>query len=194
MKNDSKIRTFIAIEIPETIQKKIGELQNSLKAFGARISWTRSANIHLTLKFLGDTEAAIIDEIAARLQLAVANLPEFKIAVNGTGAFPNFKRPRVIWIGAASEGDQLQTLAARVDECMENFGFETEKRHYSAHLTLGRVKDVSAIEPLMAKLKSYENFQAGSFNATNFHLIKSELHPAGSIYSRLKTITLHQGN
>ena len=194
MKNDSKIRTFIAIEIPETIQKKIGELQNSLKAFGARISWTRPANIHLTLKFLGDTDTARIDEIAARLQLAVASSPKFKITVTGTGAFPNFKRPRVIWIGAESEGDQLQTLAAQIDDCIKNFGFEKEKRHYSAHLTLGRVKDVSAIEPLMTKLKSYENFQAGSFVAKNLHLIKSELHPAGSIYSRLKTLNLHLGN
>jgi 2'-5' RNA ligase len=186
----SKIRTFIAIEIPKGIQEKIGELQNNLKAVGGRISWTKPGNIHLTLKFLGDTDEAIIDEIASELRLIAKNIAGFKIGVKGTGAFPNFKRPRVIWIGANSESDRLQELAAKIEDVMENFGFEKERRRFSAHLTLGRVKEATGIEPVMDKLKSYEGFEAGSFDVAAFYLIKSELHPAGSIYTPLKKIVL----
>ena len=185
-----KIRTFIAIEIPGKIQEKIGELHNRLKGSGSTISWTKPANIHLTLKFLGDTDNEIIDEIAAELQQAVQTITDFKINVKGTGAFPNFKRPRVIWIGAKSDGDQLQRLAEQVETCMENFGFEKENRRFSAHLTLGRVKDIKGIEPVMEKLKSYEEFEVGSFAVKEFYLIKSELNPAGSIYTTLKKIVL----
>lgn len=186
----SKIRAFIAIEIPAEIRTKISELQNSLKAYGGRVSWTKPDNIHLTLKFLGDTEEKIIDEIAAGLQQAVQNTPCFTITVQGTGAFPNFKRPRVIWIGAKSEGDQLQKLASQIHDCMTNFGFEKEKRRFSAHLTLARVKDARGIEPIMEKLRSYDQFVAGTFDVKELYLIKSELHPAGAIYTPLKKIDL----
>lgn len=186
----SEIRAFIAIEIPAEIQNKIGDLQNSLKGIGGRISWTKPGNIHLTLKFLGDIDEAIIDEISAELLLAVQNITGFKISVKAIGVFPNFRRPRVIWIGANSERDQLQELAAQIEDCMENFGFEKESRRFSAHLTLGRIKEATAIEPVMDKLESYEGFEAGSFDVNAFYLIKSELHPAGSIYTPLKRIVL----
>lgn len=186
----SKIRTFIAIEIPAEIQNKIGELQNSLKKIGGRVSWTKPGNIHLTLKFLGDTDEKIIDEIATELQQIVKDRASFKININGAGVFPNFKRPRVIWVGARSEGKQLQELAAKVQDCMENFGFEKERRRFSAHLTLGRVKDTKGIEAVMEQLKSYENFEMGSFDVKQFYLIKSELHSAGAIYTPLKKIIL----
>lgn len=184
----SKIRTFIAIEIPGKIQEKIGEFQNRLKGIGGKIGWTNPGNIHLTLKFLGDTDIDIIDEIAAELQHAVQTITDFKIAVKGTGAFPSFTRPRVIWIGAQSDGGELQRLAEQVEICMENFGFERENRPYSAHLTLGRVKDVNGIQPVMEKLKNYQDIALGSFGVTSFYLIKSELHRTGSIYTPLKKI------
>ena len=187
----SKIRAFIAIEIPTEIQNKIGELQNSLKGIGGRISWTKPGNIHLTLKFLGDTDEKIIDEIATELQQAVQKIEGFNISVQGTGVFPNFKRPRVVWVAAKSDGDQLEKLAAQIEDCMKNFGYEKENRRFSAHLTLGRVKDTKGIEPIMEKLRSYEEFVAGNFSVKEFYLIKSELHPAGSIYTPLKKIDLN---
>ena len=190
LKNDLKIRAFIAIEIPAQIKNKIAELQENLKGIGGRISWTKPGNIHLTLKFLGDTDVEILDEIAAELQQAVQNITDFKISVKGTGTFPNFKRPRVIWIGAKSDGEYLQKLAAQIEDCVANFGFEKEKRCFSSHLTLGRVKDAKGIHPVIEKLQKYEEFDAGLFDVNEFYLIKSELHPAGAIYTPLKKIIL----
>jgi 2'-5' RNA ligase len=184
----AKIRTFIAIEIPDEIRNKIGELQVSLKKFGGRISWTKPGNIHLTLKFLGDTDENLIDEIASQLKESAASIQPIQITIRTVGTFPNFKNPRVIWIGAESEQKQLAELAAKIEAGVERFGFKKENRPFSAHLTLGRVKDVKGIQPVMDKLKDHENFEAGSFLAEELHLIKSELHPTGAIYTSLRKI------
>jgi len=188
----SKIRAFIAIEIPDEIQNKIGELQSSLKKIGGRVSWTRPGNIHLTLKFLGDTDENLIDEIASQLQESVAAIQPFQITIKNVGAFPNFKYPRVLWVGVEGEENRSAELAAKIEDVMEGSGFKKENRPFSAHLTLGRVKDVKGIQPVMDQLKAYKNFEAGSFLATEILIIKSELHPAGAIYTPLKTIALQQ--
>ncbi len=183
-----KIRTFVAIEIPKDIMSKIAELQSNLKKLGERVSWTKSENIHLTLKFLGDTDEDLIDEIISQLKESAASVKPIQISIRTVGTFPNLKNPRVIWVGAESEQTQLIELASKIEAGMEKFGFKKENRPFSAHLTLGRVKDVKGIQPVMDKLKAYENFEAGSFLATEFLLIKSELHPTGAIYTPLKTV------
>jgi len=184
----AKIRTFIAIEIPDEIRNKIGELQTSLKKLGGRVSWTKPGNIHLTLKFLGDTDENLIDEIASQLQESVASIQPIQIAIRTVGTFPNFKYPRVIWVGAESEQQQLVELAAKIDDSVERFGFKKENRLFSAHITFGRVKDVKGIQPVMDKLREQEDFVAGSFLSKQFFLIKSELHSAGAIYTSLRKI------
>ncbi len=189
----TKIRTFIAIEIPEGVRQKIAELQAELRSLGGRVSWVKTENIHLTLKFLGDTDASMINDIASQLQRSVAAMAPFEVTVNGVGTFPNVKRPRVIWVGASSKpADQLKLLAARIDAETSRFGFQKEDRPFSGHLTLGRVKDPRGIEPILDRLRAHENFYADGFIAKEFVIMKSELHPAGSIYTVLKTITFGQ--
>ncbi|MDZ7319298.1 MAG: RNA 2',3'-cyclic phosphodiesterase, partial [candidate division KSB1 bacterium] len=98
------IRTFIAVTIPADIQRQIAELQAKLKAAGGKVSWPRSENIHLTLKFLGDTDNRRLNEIARGLAQAAATVSPFELKIGSVGAFPNLKYPRVIWVGAVSEG------------------------------------------------------------------------------------------
>ncbi|MDZ7342600.1 MAG: RNA 2',3'-cyclic phosphodiesterase [candidate division KSB1 bacterium] len=184
------IRTFIAVTIPADIQRQIAELQAKLKAAGGKVSWPRSENIHLTLKFLGDTDNRRLNEIARGLAQAAATVSPFELKIGSVGAFPNLKYPRVIWVGAVSEGNQLQLLVHNIEEQMSALGFEKERRPYSAHLTLGRVKDVRGIQTTLEKLQQFEKFEGGSFEVDAIHLIKSELHPAGSIYTLLRTIEL----
>lgn len=189
----NKIRTFIAIEIPDGIRSKLVELQNELKSLGGRVSWVKVENIHLTLKFLGDTETTLIDQIASQLQRSVETIAPFRVDVAGVGVFPNAKHPRVIWVGASSQPDvQLKLLAARIDAETARFGFQKENRPFSGHLTLGRVKDPRGIEPIMERLNAHNDFDAGNFWAEKFVFMRSELHPSGSIYTPLKIITLGQ--
>lgn len=188
----SKIRAFIAIEIPDEIREKISDLQSSLKNLGGRISWTKPKNIHLTLKFLGDTDEMLIDEIASELNKIAASINQFQIHVEEIGAFPNFRRPRVLWIGAKSENEELNSLAQQIENSMETLGLKKEARKFSGHLTLGRIKDSTGIQPVMDRLQKNQNFEAGLFHVKEFFLIKSELHPAGSIYTKLKNFELRQ--
>ncbi len=186
-----KIRTFIAIEIPGEIRSQIAALQDQLKPLGGRVSWVKPENIHLTLKFLGDTDSALIEEIASQLQQSVVTFAPFEVLVAGVGAFPNQTHPRVIWVGASSQpAEQLKLLASRVDAVVSRFGFQKETRPFSGHLTLGRVKEPRGIAPTIERLKRNENFTAGGFLVQQFVLMKSELHPAGSIYTPLKIVAL----
>ena len=188
----SKIRAFIAIEIPDEIREKISDLQSSLKNLGGRISWTKPKNIHLTLKFLGDIDEMLIDEIASELNKIAASISQFQIHVEEIGAFPNFKRARVIWVGTKSENEQLTELALQIDNSMEKLGFTKETRKFSGHLTLGRIKDPTGIQPIIDRLQQNKDFQAGSFPMKELFLIKSQLHPAGSIYTILKKVDLKE--
>lgn len=188
----SKIRAFIAIEIPGEIRTKISELQSSLKRLGGRISWTKPKNIHLTLKFLGDTDESLIDEIAEELKKMAASFSQFQIHVNGIGAFPNFKRPRVIWVGTNSENENLSKIAFEIENRMEKLDFKKETRKFSGHLTLGRIKDPTGIQPIIDRLQQNKDFHAGSFPVKELFLIKSQLHPTGSIYTILKKVNLRE--
>lgn len=180
------IRTFIAIAIPGDVRAKIAELQFTLKNAGGHVSWPKPENIHLTLKFLGDTDENLINEISNQLNQSVKSISQFKIAIKGVGAFPNLKYPRVIWIGAESEGDQIRHLVSDIEDRIADLGFKKESRPFSAHLTLGRVKEVKGIEPIIERLQQTDNFEAGSFPVEEVRLIKSELHPTGAIYTTLK--------
>lgn len=186
----AKIRTFIAVEIPEDIRDKIAEFQNELKSSGGKVTWVKPENMHLTLKFLGDTDEAIVDDIEERIKSAAQDYEPFSVHVKGVGAFPNFKKARVLWI-AVDEGMQtLQDLAGDVDKQISELGFEREKRKYTAHLTIGRVKDSRSIELVRDKMVENQNFSAGEFKVDSIYLIKSQLTQHGPIYTKLKKITL----
>ena len=129
------IRTFIAIEIPEKIRHQIAELLAGLKEQGGKITWVKPENMHLTLKFLGDTEENSIDTIAGRLAEIVSTFAQFEICIKGVGAFPNLRKPRVFWVGTTDEKDTLKSLANQINQQLSVLGFEQEKRPFSAHLT-----------------------------------------------------------
>jgi len=184
------IRTFIAIQIPEDIKNEISTFQEELKAAGKGIGWVKPDNIHLTLKFLGSTDEQLIDDIDEKIKDSVVGINQFQIQVQGIGAFPNLKRPRVIWIGANSETDQLGVVVQKLEKNLEVLGFKPENRKFSAHLTVGRVKDNRKINSVLERVKSFSEFDAGTFTVEKIELIKSDLHPAGAIYSPLRKIVL----
>lgn len=186
----SEIRTFIAIEIPENIRSKIADLQSELKKIGGRVSWVKPENIHITLKFLGQTQEDKINVIASQLKNAVELMQPFEVTVGDVGAFPNFNRPRVLWVGTNTEQQQLSILAKEVDKRMAILGFDREKRRFSGHLTLGRVKDNQDVQSLVEKLQLYKEFNAEAFVVNEILLIKSQLSPKGSIYTTLKKVML----
>ena len=116
----------------------------------------------------------------------------FEIAVRGAGGFPNERSPRVLWIGCDDAEGKLKTLARAVQGAMQPLGFEPEHREFSAHLTLGRVKQPRPDAALTKALDSIKNQAFGTLRVTAIHLVESQLHPEGSIYTKLSSHALKE--
>lgn len=182
------IRAFIALPIPSAIQKEIGEIQDSLKDSGADVKWDTRDKFHITLKFLGDIDAAKVDPVALALRKSIGGIAPFDLAFQALGAFPNANRPRVIWIGG-EETEHVQGIQRLVEHVCESFGFAKDDRSFHTHVTLGRVKSDRVTDRLTAKLKSI-TFKPLIARCTELHIVRSELKPAGSVYTLLKSIPL----
>lgn len=183
------MRTFIAIELPERIKKKIEQLQTPLKKTNAFVSWVKPENIHITLKFLGEVPEEKINEVSSSSGKALEGAKKFTMSLKGMGAFPDSRRPRVIWIGAGSGEKELSSMASKIEEEMEKIGFPKEDRKFSAHFTIGRVKSPKNIEKLMELVKS-SDFSTEDIEVNEVVVMRSQLHPAGAIYTPLRKIPL----
>lgn len=187
----NKVRSFIAIEIPEDIKKDISGIQDKLRNTGADVGWTRSEGIHLTLKFLGDVEEEKLEKVTRAMEEAAKGFSPFGIEISGIGVFPNPKYPRVLWIGV-KDNDTLMTLQNNIERETEKIGFKPEGRRFSPHLTLGRVRSQKNRESLLKAMEEFEKIEFGSLNVGEVSLIKSELSPKGAIYTELFKASLKQ--
>ena len=130
------LRCFIAVEIPETIRKSIGEIIDSLKKSGADVKWVAQENIHVTLQFLGDTEESLVPAIKGALDKILSTYSSFYIKIAGVGCFPDTRRPRVIWVGL--EGAQpLVDIYRDISNELIRFGYRKEERAFTPHITIG---------------------------------------------------------
>ena len=135
------MRSFIAVKISSDQRNKIAELIRDFRRYDTGVKWVRPENMHITLKFLGEVDKKILPEIFNSLEKSLTNDQVFDFNLKALGCFPNVRRPRVIWVGIDRGANNLKALAAKVDSVLMDFGFEKEKRGFSAHLTIGRVKD-----------------------------------------------------
>ena len=190
------IRAFIAIDISEDVRAAITEAQARLRRadLGIKVSWTKIDNVHLTLQFLGHVEEPVVPKISEALAVVAGQHEPFDLRVKGAGAFPGGKRPRVLWVGCDDAEGKLKTLARTIQIEMQQFGFEPEHREFSAHLTLGRIRPApmkSGIpkpdDALTRALDSIKDTNFGTMYVDAIHLFQSQLHPEGSIYTKLSS-------
>ncbi len=192
MNNPTHYRLFIAVDLPPEARQSLAKVQSRLKSAGA-IRWTKPQQIHLTLQFLGDTPATQVEAITNALQRKVSPLPAFSIRLNGVGVFPNLKRPGIIWAGVTGEGDALKSLHHAVIAATQTVGFTPEKRPFKPHLTIGRVQkrakpsDYAAIRQVIQHSTITE---IAAFRIDHISLIRSQLNPAGPIYTQLARVDL----
>jgi len=159
----------------------------NLVAFSNGVKWVGSERFHVTLKFLGEVPESMLPQVYEALSKSVAGSKPFNVSIEGAGAFPDINRPRVIWAGIGSGKQELAAIASKLDENFEPLGFAVEKRPFSPHLTLGRVrslKNVSALSKIIAPL---ERTQIGSFSAASVDLMQSILRPEGPQYLCLRS-------
>jgi len=181
------LRCFVAIEIPEPIKRDIGELLEILKKYNVDVKWIRHENLHLTLKFLGNTPEDLLPKIKEFLLNIVLSYEPFNIKIYTTGVFPNKKYPRVIWVGVEDSGI-LTKLKKDIENSMVLLGYQKEDREFNPHLTLGRVRSQKGIVNLINELDNFKDRDFGGINVESIKLMKSELKPKGAEYSCLDEI------
>ncbi len=184
------LRTFLAIELPESILKRIGEVQRDLKSSRADVRWASPENIHLTLKFFGNIEESEIDSIVKSIEEPVRTTSPIFITVRGMGAFPGLKNPRVIWVGLHDERKVLVSLQKRLEGELEKIGFPPEGRPFRPHLTLGRTRSNRGKDELVKGMERYREEEFGNFQVEKVVLFKSDLKPEGPIYTALREVKL----
>jgi 2'-5' RNA ligase len=186
----SKFRAFIAIELPEKIKRDIRKLQHVFASHVLDIRWVKPANMHLTIKFLGDVDPSDIEAVGRLLSNTAANHPIFDLAPQGVGLFPNIRRPSIIWTGIAGQTDVLGSIHKSVNSGLNDIGFEADKRPYRGHLTLGRIKTHMDQSRLVTALRVNQEFVSKAFSVERLVMFKSELHPNGPVYTKLCEVPL----
>ncbi len=188
------VRAFIAIELPIQIKAALAQLQDNLRT-GKSVSvrWVDPEGIHLTIKFLGNVDETEIPPLTKALSEAVRGVAPFSLQLGDPGAFPNAFAPRVVWVGVEGEIEPLRTLHNNIDCVLTPLGFPPEKRAFSPHLTLGRVRDEASpnekrrLGENVAKLKTGEKT---TFIVGSISLMRSLLTREGAVYSRLASFEL----
>jgi 2'-5' RNA ligase len=184
------IRSFLAVELPKAIQKKIEEIQGDLKSSGADVRWVSPEKIHLTLKFFGNIEESKIEPIVKSIEAPIQTTVPFLLSARGIGAFPNLKNPRVIWMGLTNGKENIISLQQRLEVLLEKLGFQAEDRSFHPHLTLGRVKSSRGKEELVRRMEKYKEKELGDFQVEGVIFFKSDLRPLGPMYTPLRELRL----
>ncbi len=186
------VRSFICVEInnPEVIthiDKVISEISQYK---GVRV--VKSSQLHLTLKFLGEVSETRIESI--KQAISQIHIPPFQLNLKGMGCFPNLNYIRVVWIGITDGREPLITLAQTIDKKMISLGFPKEKRAFSPHLTLARIKALRNNEKnlLSNKVRDSKELDIGVQYIDTVILKKSTLTPKGPIYENLLAVPLRE--
>ena len=191
------IRAFIAIELPEQIRGQLDDVEKRIQAAAGEparkaVRWVSTSSIHLTLKFLGEVSAANLQSMARSLQAQALHHSGFDFTVSGLGAFPNIRRPRVIWVGTDAP-PALNALQKAIDAETHSLGYPSEDRPFSAHLTLGRIaqnanpEEVRQVAHVLGEIKVGT---LGTVHVDRVHLFHSDLRPTGAVYTSLYAFPL----
>ena len=177
----STIRTFIAIHLPTDVKAALDDVARHLDSRVPRgaIRWVRPEQMHLTLRFLGDTDTGKLPAIQAAMDAVAAGNTPFEMHLESVGCFPNPRRPRIIWVGLVGEDARLSALKKALDEALIPLGRPLENKPFRAHLTLGRVKD----ERSAAGIDWTTDVPPLALTVSALHLIESELRPNGPVYT-----------
>jgi RNA 2',3'-cyclic 3'-phosphodiesterase len=188
-RSTGQIRTFIAVPIPEKLKLDVDKLIVGFKPLASGISWVRAANLHFTLRFLGDIDSNSISSLKQAVESQMTGITQFNICLSGLGCFPNLNRPRVVWVSADGDTDKMTELANRVENACRECGYGQADKPFAPHLTIGRVKFPSGSDKLVESLKT-TRFKTDQFSVDKVVIYKSDLTPRGPIYTSMGEIGL----
>ncbi len=188
------VRTFIALKIPSDLAAAVGDVQRFIKtrAPAGSVRWTRLDHLHLTLMFLGNVALPDVDPLRERIRAASARTAALSLELCGVGCFPDSRNPRVIWVGVGGEIERLRSLQAAVEAACSEIAGHEERREFSPHLTIGRIKpgDRQGARVGGAAVEAFKAGTLGRWLAATLHLVRSDLSAEGPRYTDLAEFPL----
>ncbi len=184
------MRLFLAANFTAALREQLYAAAAPLRDAAPTVAWVARDLLHVTLKFLGERDASLVPAVAATLRAIALTQSPFDVRLGGYGAFPNFRSPRVVWMGA-EDAQPLVAIAAAIDEAYVAIGVARDARPFRAHLTLGRVKrpldrdETRGLEQTATTLNQPFTWRVGAVD-----LMRSELGRAGPTYTVLESIAL----
>lgn len=194
-------RLFVAIELPQDVLDVLAGIQaqtrENLDAAAGLLRWSRPEGIHITLQFLGETPTARIPAITEALQQACAGATPFALDVGGLGAFPNVRRPRVLWVGLGGDTESATRLGSAVQAALQALGYTPDKP-FSPHMTIARVREGSRPDQLapvsrVLSMTSTVLPEPARFEVGGVSLMQSFLQSGGSVYKQVAHVLLWGG-
>ncbi len=181
-----KYRTFVAIEVSAAVKERAAALVRELDHQSTGVRWVKPESMHVTLAFLGEVLAEGIPDVCRAVDVAVQEQSPFGIHLAGVGAFPNVSRPRTVWLGVGEGAEQLVEIERVLRNQLAELGFPREKRAFTPHLTLGRVREVRrGASQLSEPLAAQRDYNAGRMQVREVIVFSSELNPRGPVYTAL---------
>jgi 2'-5' RNA ligase len=177
------VRGFVAVLLPDPVRARLAAHVATLRSRAPRLAWVRAESLHLTLRFLGEVDAATVARAEAAVRGAARSLAPFTVALGGLGGFPSAGTARVVWAGVVEGSEPLRAVQRVLEDELAARGIPPEGRAFHPHVTLGRARDPRGARGLEALLGAAVGF--GSFRVRALHLMRSELAREGARYSVL---------
>lgn len=179
------VRLFIALELSKNQKKEVGDFQEKVKKHLHNVRWVKPVNIHLTLKFLGESPEDRVEAVKEAIGDACEGFRPFSTRYGNSGVFPSEQKARVLWIGVEEGKESLCRLAGNVEEKMAGLGYKKEKRSFHPHLTIGRLRSVPPINSIKSFLAEGKSFVSSDAVINKVVLFESNLTRSGAIYRPL---------
>ncbi len=188
MKNN--LRLFIAIELSAQQRKEVASLQNTTRHKLKGVRWVRPEQLHLTLKFLGDTNIDHINKIKLSMDESAASFSHFQVKYGACGVFPSVRKARVIWISLKEGKIEIENLFQALDQALTSKGFKQETRRYQPHLTIGRITRSLPEDAIEQFLSDHQSFESSHHTTAELILFESRLTEKSAIHTPLYKATL----
>jgi 2'-5' RNA ligase len=181
------VRSFVAFDIEsEAVMKKLADVQTQLVKTSADLRVVEPENIHVTMRFLGDVRMESVEKIYDAMKKAL--FVPFDVRIQGVGAFPDARYPRVVWAGITQGANDLRSISSQLEPHLTALGFAPDPKGFSPHLTIARVRSARNKMELAKFIVDRQTFDFGTIRAACLRLKKSVLTPRGPIYSTLKEV------
>lgn len=185
------MRTFIAANFDASLREHIYATAAPLREVAPSVAWVASHLLHVTLKFLGEQNAEFVAALASSLRTVGRTQAPLTVQLRGYGAFPNFRAPRVVWMGGEGDRAALETLAKTIDDACATLGLAREERPFRAHVTLGRVKRLLGRgEARRLEHAAALRHEAFPWHVRSVDIMRSDLGGSGPTYTVLQSVPL----